>query len=1020
MADRAQPSLYTILPHRGFADALATGLVARYRSRADGLAPLTLLLPNQRARRAMIDAFVRQSDGGLLLPKMVVIGDIDLSESIGATLDPVGNSDIPAAMDPLHRQFVLAADIRDYQAGRKQPISLAESFRLAREFAAMLDQLAVEEQDYSALGAMVAQHEADLAAHWQTTLNLVNHVAARWQAYLAEHDRLDPAARRNIIFTRAAETIRDHSANDVAGDIIAAGITTPAPAVARLLRAVAFAKGGSVILPGLDLNLDDDVWHGLMPRPSESAAEAGDILADSDDAGHQINHPQYHMRLLLDRMSVRRDEVRNWHRSGPGAAPPATSRTISNIFLPAQHSGRWRDLASAERRLPNVRLMECDNLGEEAQLITLLVREALETPEKRVAVVTPDRVLARRVARHLARWNIIADDSAGRPLGETPPASLLLSIVECIASNFSPVALLDMLKHPLVKGDMLRGEWLTKVRALDLTLRGPRTGLGRDAISRQIARHFHDRRKSESKAAHDVLHFWDAVQTDYLAALSLLTGAKILPEQSLAAMLGAVRDCADRLTQSTIWQGQAGRALADALSAVEGEAGRAGLVCEAQELPVMLRGFFCDIAIRPGYGQHPRVAILGLLEARLQRADLMICAGLNAGKWPQQAQPDPFVPPVLRRKLGMPTADYSNGLSAQDLAAALGAPECVLTRAARDGDGITIASPFLRRLQAMLGDRLQTDTQHIALARKLDRQLPVIRIETPQPRPSSARRKVAVAATDLDRLRGAPFAFYAGKILRLRSIDPPDAAPTAAWRGTAVHAILEDWVREDKGDPVLLQKRLESFWHDQMDFPILRAVWRPRIDAAMAWIAEETERLRSEGREVLAAEAEGSVCYRDLKLKGKADRIDGIDAEGGGKRLIIIDYKTGAPPTARQVETGYAMQLGVLSIIADRGGFDAIKGKIEGVEYWSLARSKSGESFGYRDMPLRIGRKRSGLLPEDFLPAMVHFLDDALDRWIFGDEAFTAEPDPDYPGYNDYDDLSRLEEWYGRARETGT
>lgn len=998
MAERAQPSLYSILPHRGFADALATGLVARYRGRADGLAALTLLLPNQRARRAMIDAFVRQSDGGLLLPRMIAIGDIDLSETVGAALDPVGNSDIPAAMDPLHRQFVLAGFIGSYHQANGQPVSLAESFRLAREFASMLDQLAVEERDHGALAALVETHEQALAGHWQATLKLVNHVAGKWQDYLKSHDRLDAAARRNIVFTRAAKTISDH----ISGDIIAAGITTPAPAVARLLRAIAFADTGSVILPGLDLNLEEDVWESLLPDADPDA-----VTTDDMDA-HAINHPQYHMRLLLERMSVRRDEVRNWHRSGPGAAPPATSRTISNVFLPARHTGRWRDLESAERRLPNVRLIECDTLGEEAQLIALLVRQALETPEKRVAVVTPDRVLARRVARHLARWNITADDSAGRPLGETPPGSLLLSIAECLASDFSPVALLDMLKHPLVTGGMLRGEWLTKVRRLDLALRGPRIGLGMPAIGRQLASHFSNRRSGDADTEHAVRRYWDQLQAEYLEPLAKLSDGAGAPP--FTAILAALRAGADALSDGAIWQGQAGRALADTLSALEGEAERGALQSRADDVPVLLRGFLGDIAIRPGYGQHPRVAILGLLEARLQRADLMICAGLNAGKWPQQSAPDPFVPPVLRRKLGMPTADYSNGLSAQDLAAALGAPECILTRAARDGDGITIASPFLRRLQAMLGDRLKSDSETLDITRNLDRQLPPLRIHTPAPRPSAARRKVTLAATDLDRLRGAPFAFYAGKILRLRAIDAPDAKPTAAWRGIAVHAILEKWVQEDNSDPALLQSRLDHFWTEQIDFPILRAIWRPRIDAAMAWIAQETKNLRDEGRTVIAAEATGRIEYHGVMLKGTADRIDRTADNG----LIIIDYKTGQPPTARQVETGYAMQLGVLSLIAECGGFDDIEGRVESVEYWSLARNRDA-GFGYREPPLKLGNKRSGLLPEDFMPAMVVFIDDALERWIFGDTPFTAEPDPDYPGYNDYDDLSRLEEWYGRA-----
>lgn len=115
------------------------------------------------------------------------------------------------------------------------------------------------------------------------------------------------------------------------------------------------------------------------------------------------------------------------------------------------------------------------------------------------------------------------------------------------------------------------------------------------------------------------------------------------------------------------------------------------------------------------------------------------------------------------------------------------------------------------------------------------------------------------------------------------------------------------------------------------------------------------------------------------------------------------------------VAKGYAMQMGVLSIIAEQGGFPGDKDKVGRTEYWSLARKKSENGFGYREAPIKETARQKGLLWDDFMPAMQDYLDDALDRWILGDEPFTAEPNPDYKGYNDYDHLMRLEEWYGRA-----
>src|SRR3546814_6300629 len=95
-------------------------------------------------------------------------------------------------------------------------------------------------------------------------------------------------------------------------------------------------------------------------------------------------------------MGVARAEGGQWQRRGSTGAEPARSHAISSLFLPPQASRAWIDLDAAKRRLSGVRLIESATSEEEAQAIALLVREALDVPEKRVAVITPDRSLARR------------------------------------------------------------------------------------------------------------------------------------------------------------------------------------------------------------------------------------------------------------------------------------------------------------------------------------------------------------------------------------------------------------------------------------------------------------------------------------------------------------------------------------------------------------------------------------------------------------------------------------------------
>ena len=123
--------------------------------------------------------------------------------------------------------------------------------------------------------------------------------------------------------------------------------------------------------------------------------------------------------------------------------------------------------------------VDCANPIEEAGVIALCLRQALETPGRTAALITPDRGLARRVAVELKRWRIMVDDSAGLPLAATPPGSFLRLTAAMLVSGLDPIDLLAALKHPLARGG--RGPGALKAAARDIdrnALRGPRPAPG--------------------------------------------------------------------------------------------------------------------------------------------------------------------------------------------------------------------------------------------------------------------------------------------------------------------------------------------------------------------------------------------------------------------------------------------------------------------------------------------------------------------------------------------------------------
>ncbi|MGB3752555.1 MAG: double-strand break repair protein AddB [Parerythrobacter sp.] len=993
MADvppKTAPSVYSIAAHRGFADALVAGLADRYADPDVGLARLTLLVPSARARRTMTEAFVRlygAKEGGavgLLMPRMAVAGDLDLDEALGPLFDTAGSDTIPPAVDPTWRMLTLAKILLADTHG--EAATGAALFRQAADMAATMDRLLAEEiAPDDLLGNRIIDIFTDQARHWQDAVRRFAHVQQHWLAELRARGQVDAATRRNALFRHAARIWRE---TPPAFPIVAAGVTSAAPALAALLKTVARLPQGAVVLPDLDLTMDAAEWDELG-----SAGGDPDQPFAKDDA---VTHPQYHLKLLLNRMGIAREEVQQWHRKGIGAARSDRSHAISALFQPPLASRGWATLDGEKRRLSALRLLETENPEREAQAIALLIREAVAEPEKRVALVTSDRGLARRVVHHLRRWNIDADDSAGTPLSQSPAGRLFLLLAHCIKERAAPVSLLALLQHPLVQSGGDRGAWLAATRAMDLELRAPRPKPGLDpldAIALQAG----------------VADWWTGVKTtmEQLFALQV--------SEPLSGALDILTHTASELCGDAVWRREDGRTLANLIEDLREQATATGTTVAVADLHDIMRDLMEPVAVRPPYGGHPRVAIYGLLESRMTRADLVICAGLNEGSWPPTPSVDPLLAPPILRALGVPGADFRIGLAAHDLAGAMGAPEVVLSRAKRDASGPTLPSRFLLRVRALMGREQaekQADTVTLALMDRLDATRSAAPYPRPEPMPNKEQRGRNISATALDRLRSDPYQFYASHILGLRELDSLDAEPTAAWIGTLAHKILQIWHEGGGREPIAAVAERKLAKLDA--HPVMRVLRQPRLIAGLEWVTREIA--ADPTRVPTLFEEKGSLDMEGITITGTADRID-VLADG---TLAIVDYKTGTPPTDAQVAGGFSLQLGTLGLIAQGGGFDGVKGVPAHFEYWSLAKTPGGgkDDFGFVRSPVVTpGGKAKALAPEDFLPTARNAVENAIERYITGNEPFTARLNPDALVYNSYDQLMRLEEWQGRETQ---
>jgi ATP-dependent helicase/nuclease subunit B len=978
MAERRTPAVYSIPPHRAFADALVSGILASHGEDRLAMARGIILVPNNRAGLSIRNAFVRRSEGGLLLPRLVTVGDVEGGEGAGLAFDPVDAEPIAPAIEPLQRQLILAQMIQQQGAftGR---ITADQAMRLASDLARVLDQMLVEGIDPARLREAATE---TLSQHWQKSLDTLNIILEGWPKQLAALGQIDLAMRRNLQLERMTTRWRDTPPQ---GFVIAAGISTVAPASAGLMKCVAYLPKGQVVLAGLDLTMPDEEW---------------DAIRGGEDTQPIETHPQHQLRRLLDLMGVARAEVQTWRWGSDGDARAPRSRSISNAMAPARFTGKWAVLDRKDRYIGGVRALELASPAEEAQAIAILLRGALEEPGKTAALVTPDRTLAIRVSAHLRRWGIEADDSAGQPLSATPSGALILALAEAVAQRFAPVPLLALLKHPLVQQGEARLGWLDGARLLDRALRGPRPAEGLAGLSAYLA----GGDKREAKIHAPALEWFQTV-VPMLVPLENGFAARAL---DLGAALACLREALATFCGDAVWQGVAGRAAANLFARLERDSSLGPQDVSLDAIPALLRLLMDDIAVRPPDGGHPRIFMWGLIEARLQSAQMMVLGGLNEGVWPALPKPDPWLAPQIRKSLGLGGLEARIGVDAHDLAGALGAPEVIMTRARRDAIAPTIASRFWLRIEAMSGGLKSPELAADAFAERIDKpDGEAAPAKRPAPCPPLAARPSEIAVTAVDRLKADPYAFYAQAILRLSKMEAIDAPAGAAWRGSMIHRVLEDWAEVDSYQPERLRARIEALLAQPEMHPLLRTLWQPKLIEAAEFIASSVADARGEGRVPLIAEKEGRFEIAGVILKGRVDRIDRL-GDGG---LSIVDYKAGTAPSVKQIEAGFALQLGLMGLMAEHKGFKGVDGVASVFEYWLLSRDTSTKTFGKIRQALGKGK---GLDPADLTSAAYDHFTEAAALWLTGDEPFLAKTHPEYAPYSDYDHLMRYEEWRGR------
>ncbi len=991
------------------------------------LASATIYVPTQRAAAALAKAlFAATGRESVLLPRIAPLGAFEPDDA-ATFFDPAGEEaarvGVPPAVGELARCHTLALLVRKWGQALKGAIrgansdgllfdheqpalaasSPAQAYALAADLGALIDDIIIEGVDWRRLESLEPE---EYDRYWRITLDFLKIAFAHWPAWLSENGLIDRAKRTALLVQAEIDALESGAQR---GPTVIAGSTGANRATAELIAAIARSEMGAVVLPALDLDLDERAWDMIGAGAEEPQGLAG--------------HPQALLHRLIGRIGVGREEVRTL--GAPPAPLVARAAFLSEALRPAGTSDSWRErdaalsLAAIAAALDGVSIIVADNETDEALALAVGMREVLETPGKTAALITPDPLIARRVSAELARWGVEAEDSAGRTLGQTE-AGALARLVIAAAVDLRPLTAQALIAHPSARFGRARADCEEAARALELGVFRAAALASLDGLDKAFA---------VARSAADDRHAHPAIRA--------IRDEKRVAGESLARDLAAALDLLRALRASAPlreWLLTHRAALDAVLAAPEGEhapphglaalgalmdewsqAAGAGFACTLAEYAALFDDALAGVRAPPARRDHPRLKILGLLEARLLSFDRVLLAGLDEKFWPPAVDTDAFLNRPMRAKLGLSAPERRVGQTAHDFLAACGAPEVILSRARKRGGEPTVASRFLQRIGAAAGaDPIKAAERrgeiYLGYARALDRPEAVAPAKRPEPRPPVALRPRSLSVTRIETLRRDPYSIYAERILRLSPLEPVERALGPREAGEAWHGALQDFAERYPSGALPLDARqtlirlARARFAKLLEDPTFDGLTWPNIEKAIDFVLGFEARNR-DAIERIWVERRGAIDVlladgKPFSLTARADRIDVLRSGGAA----LIDYKSGSPPGVNEVIVGFAPQLTLEAAILMRGGFPGLERlmPIRAI-YLKLGGADGGAE-----------RDAAGAKSAVAELAEAHFaeLEMLLNMFIEPGTPYLSRPFPKFASrFSDYDHLARVKEW---------
>ncbi|CAK7192320.1 hypothetical protein COMNV_00513 [Commensalibacter sp. Nvir] len=874
-----------------------------------------ILVPNRRTAKTLVETFLKVMQGkSILLPKIVPVGDLDEAAMV---LSGQHQFALPPAIHPIRRTALLSVLIKQMNKATQVEQYAGEVWQLAASLGELMDE--AEWSGCALKDALPNAVEADYAEHWQEVLKFLTIVTHYWPQWLKDNTLMNPVARKLVLLTMQAEF---WNKNITAEPIWAIGFATANSEIVGLLNSVLQLPNGKLIISNLQKDLPEDIWNSLP-----------------------LTHPYAEMAKMLRSLGISRKDFQCWEDSNLALVSQERIYAFHQSLLPAELLEQWFD-NSIPVHLKGCYLSEPFDQQHEAVSIALAIRDALETPYKKIALVTPDRGLATRVVAELGRWGIFADDGAGESLYKTPAAILLGLILRASLEQFTPISLLALLKHPFVCCGYARHLCRNYTRLLEINVLRQFCASGLDEIrslaNQKISQLNQAKSEPLSEGARQYLSNALEVKNMLNQLDDFMSPLLNEPEKrSMDQWITVLVTVAEALTtnhntdgEEILWSGAEGNALAEHLRNLMVEANNL-VDLTLQEFESILNASYHNIFVhsqRVLRGRtlnflHPRVNIWGLIEARLQTVDLVILGGLSEGIWPETMVSGPWICRPMREKMNIVLPECQVGYSAYDfLALCCSIPKVILSVPQKRENAPAVPSRWVTRLKAWLYRRSSHIDPHpsIQWSTILDTHEEIKPIDPPCPKPPLKWRPKTMSIAEVEKWIKDPYELYAQKILKLKKIPDLQADLSASLFGKIVHEGLKNVYENKFMDPQSVKQSLLNVLNVRKDISLItKQWWRPRLIRLAEWIYETECKRRSAGESGhIYVKKEGIYdFYQDTELSFTLqDVADRIEVKSTGA-VEIIDYKTGKIPSQNNIKCGDFPKLPLEAAMLQRGAF---------------------------------------------------------------------------------------------------